>query len=339
MNLEGRKPDDIRPREKEAIREALERLFGTPDMPRVPPGSALDAELIAKAAGPDAQQRGEAVAGLYRRHCAECHEVSGDGAGPRAAALVPYPRDYRLGVFKYTSTHSGGKPSEADLGRILENGIPGTAMPSFSHLDDSARRALVEYVKYLAIRGESEHYLVRLVLDEDEYLPLDMRIVEEEGLLPVLSLWEMAPDMVVPPPKRIDPGNRAKMAQSVAAGEKIYLDAKADCIRCHGKDGSGEGEETELIDDWNKPKKGVTPQRTAALAPLFRLPLQELKPRNFRDGVFQGGSRPEDLFWRMHVGIKGTPMPGIGAAPGVQGVFTDEEIRDLVSYILSLSAN
>ena len=337
INLEGRNAGEIRDREKEAISEALARLFGTADEPKLPAGTGLDLDLVRRAAGPYREEDGKVVSGLFRRHCAECHGVSGDGAGKRAESLDPYPRDYRLGVFKYTSTHSGGKPIDADLMRTLEKGVPGTAMPSFAKLDESARRALVEYVKYLAIRGETEHYLVRLVLDEDEYLPLDMRIVKEEGLEPVTAMWEAAPSMGIVPPEPIDPGDRQRMAASIAAGRTLYLAEKADCVRCHGEDGSGEGEEEELIDDWNKPKKGVTPERTAELAELYRLPLQEMKPRNFREGVFQGGSRPKDLFWRIHVGIKGTPMPGIGAAPGVHGVFTDEQIRDMVNYIQSLS--
>ena len=203
LNLEGRKAEEIREREKEAIRETLKRLFGTPDSPRIPAGTMLDEGLLAHAAGPYVEKNGTSISGLFRRYCAECHGISGDGAGNRAGSLYPYPRDYRLGVFKYTSTHSGGKPSDADLARILENGAVGTAMPSFAELDSAVGRALLEYVKYLAIRGETEHYLVRLVIDENEYLPLDMRIVEEEGLFPVLSLWEMAPGMVVPPRSRL----------------------------------------------------------------------------------------------------------------------------------------
>src|SRR5579871_3796418 len=41
---------------------------------------------------------------LYMRHCLHCHGVSGDGDGPTAQYLNPRPRDYRQGVFKFTST-------------------------------------------------------------------------------------------------------------------------------------------------------------------------------------------------------------------------------------------
>ena len=41
---------------------------------------------------------------LYRLHCLHCHGVSGAGDGPTAPFLYPRPRDYRKGLFKFTST-------------------------------------------------------------------------------------------------------------------------------------------------------------------------------------------------------------------------------------------
>jgi hypothetical protein len=92
-----------------------------------------------------------------------------------------------------------------------------------------------------------------------------------------------------------------------------------------------------LYDDWNRPKIGVTDEQTAKLAQWYELPPQELIPRNFHKGVFRGGRRPLDLYWRIAVGIKGTPMPATGASPGVPGPLSDEEIWDLVNYIRHLA--
>ncbi|OYW18898.1 MAG: hypothetical protein B7Z55_09805, partial [Planctomycetales bacterium 12-60-4] len=41
---------------------------------------------------------------VYMKNCLHCHGVAGDGAGPTARYLNPKPRDYRLGVFKFTET-------------------------------------------------------------------------------------------------------------------------------------------------------------------------------------------------------------------------------------------
>ena len=50
-----------------------------------------------------------------------------------------------------------------------------------------------------------------------------------------------------------------------------------------------------------------------------------------------GGSRPKDLYWRIHVSIKGTPMPAAGPMPGAAGALAPEEIWHVVNYVRSLA--
>ena len=97
---------------------------------------------------------------VYMKNCMHCHGVAGDGAGPTAEFLNPRPRDYRSGIFKFTSTKNGEKPARDDLDRIVRYGIPGTYMPSFLLLGDRETKAVVEYVRWLSIRGEFEKRLV-----------------------------------------------------------------------------------------------------------------------------------------------------------------------------------
>ena len=122
----------------------LTSLFGTPDDPRFPTllgeedpvHEILDIENLKLAAGPVNSDKDGTPSGLYREHCAHCHGISGDGAGPTAAFLNPYPRDFRLAKFKFKSTPLRQPPTDHDLETILRNGIPGTAMPSFRTLPD-----------------------------------------------------------------------------------------------------------------------------------------------------------------------------------------------------------
>ena len=66
---------------------------------------------------------------VYMKRCVQCHGVSGDGNGPVAKNLYPRPRDYRRGIFKFTSTPYGGRPRREDLIATLDRGIIGTSMP------------------------------------------------------------------------------------------------------------------------------------------------------------------------------------------------------------------
>jgi len=335
LNTEGRDPARISRPQQDAILGALEGLFGTPDEPKVPPGIELPLEPLKMAAGPVGSAEDGSLWGLYRKYCAACHGISGDGAGPRAALFDPYPRDFRHGVYKYTSTAGGAKPVRTDLQRTLHCGIPGTAMPSFDRLSDREIVALVQYVVYLSIRGETELFLLQLVLDEDEY-PVDKAKAAREGALPAAASWVAAEKMVVqpPPPPALDTAEQ--LSTSLARGRKLFATKDAKCVQCHGPAGKGDGEQSELYDDWNKRKRGVTPQQTQELARLFRLPLEQLRPRNFTEGIFHGGARPIDIYRRIHVGIKGTPMPAAGPAPGSSGALKPEDIWHLVSFVRSL---
>jgi mono/diheme cytochrome c family protein len=96
---------------------------------------------------------------VYMKNCMHCHGVSGDGNGPTAQYLNPLPRDYRLGLFKFTSTLNPEKATRDDLTRIVKNGIPGTYMPSFLWLGEKETESVIEYVRWLAMRGQFEKRL------------------------------------------------------------------------------------------------------------------------------------------------------------------------------------
>lgn len=151
---------------------ALTEMFGTPDDPKLPSflvedpdlGSIVSMQHLQAAAGSPS----EAGRGLYRQHCSTCHGLSGNGRGTTAALLDPYPRDYRLGKFKFKSTRRGSKPIREDLVYSITHGIDGTAMKAIPELNAKPEdvEALVDYVIYLTMRGEVE----RAMLEEAEVI-------------------------------------------------------------------------------------------------------------------------------------------------------------------------
>jgi mono/diheme cytochrome c family protein len=87
---------------------------------------------------------------VYNHACAWCHGKDGRGDGPAAFSinkyLAPAPRDFTRGQFKLRSTPSGQLPTDDDLLRTLERGIPGY-MPSFRGLTTGERRLAIRAVK------------------------------------------------------------------------------------------------------------------------------------------------------------------------------------------------
>jgi len=87
---------------------------------------------------------------VYNHACAWCHGKDGRGDGPAAFSinkyLSPRPRDFTRGRFKLRSTPSGALPTDEDLLRTLERGIP-AYMPSFRGLTAGERRLAITAVK------------------------------------------------------------------------------------------------------------------------------------------------------------------------------------------------
>ncbi len=161
-------PDNnISPKHQQQIADILLAMYGTPDEPFVLPETGLDIQKLRVAAGP---VKGYSQ-GLFRLHCVHCHGITGDGMGPTALFLKPYPRDYREGWFKFKSTPSKTPPTHDDLVRTLEEGVSGTAMPSFKLLSKSEIDALVEYVEYLSMRGQTELELINQYKLADAFDP------------------------------------------------------------------------------------------------------------------------------------------------------------------------
>lgn len=354
------------------IANVMAGLFGTPDAPYAPEGSGLDQRKLEMAAGPAWTDQQGANFGLYRRHCVHCHGVNGDGRGPTALFLNPYPRDYRNGIYKFKSTYNPARPTDQDLTRVLTNGVPGTAMPSFSLLPQAEIESLVEYVKYLSMRGQVETELARFVFndlgeeevenDEGETVTqlVPFNPAEDAEQMEVLNdiISEVADDwasaneqVIIPEEDMIPADNRTdeEVAASVAKGRELFYGTTANCVKCHGPTGLGDGQQDDY-DVWNKAHKlfldslavesgddedSLADLRQDVAASLY--PIRHAIPRDLRHGIYRGGNRRIDIFCRVYAGIAGTPMPGSGpASPGASSTLTDEEIWSIVDYVLSL---
>lgn len=313
------------------------------------------------AAGPVRTDKRENPTGLYREHCVHCHGISGDGAGATASLLNPYPRDFRLGKFKFKSTPLRQPPPDHDLEKTLVNGIPGTGMPSFRTLPPEEIRALIHYVKYLTIRGQFERYLIGELagLDDESLIDLSLVLPGKEGEEPseddreefedqvftiigdglldtIIDRWlepEEKITKIPPAPADFDPAHPSHV-QFVSRGRELFF-SKGNCLQCHGDTGVGDGQLSNFDDwtnDWIKSASDFDPDKPStyqAFIKLGALPPRTVRPRNLNLPGYRGGNHANDLFLRLTNGIEGTPMPASTA-------LTSDEVWALVAYVKSL---
>ena len=239
----------------------------------------------------------------YEMHCTGCHGSTADGAGPAARHLDPRPRAIAKGVFKFTSTATGEPPLREDLFQTLTRGLAGSSMPDFRLLSSELRWDMVEYVRYIAMRGAFRRLVLEIAQDDEE-------VPDEEDMLEyaeiVLEAW--SPQYLKPVfPPITEPEYDE---DSVERGREVFTDTSgANCSSCHGVTGIGDGPSSgDFRDDWGYP----------------------IVPRDLTTGVFRAGNSSADIYRSIMTGINGTPMPSYGSS------IPPEDIWALVHYIQSL---
>lgn len=249
---------------------------------------------------------------VYSRYCQQCHGLTGDGKGPAAAILRPRPRDYRAGIFKFTSTPYGKKPLRSDLAQTVKRGVSGTSMPSFALLADDDLEAVIDYVLVLTHRGELENSLLleaEFVLEEEGDSGEETRELQAEYVVDlidgILEKWKEAEGASVYP---LTPRPRFTAAH-VERGYEAFL--RVGCTKCHGVDGRGATEGEVRKDSWGDITKAA----------------------DITSGLLHGGVQPIDIYRRIHSGINGTPMPNFSKSLSAE----PETLWDLVAYVMYLA--
>jgi high-affinity iron transporter len=142
-----------------SVRERLAALPGKPAKAKlVADAAALQASVGRKASPPEIEKQARALAGaliaaypvplapgrmpdlargsaLYADNCSSCHGSNGDAKTPIAATLDPPP-------IAFTDRERARERSLFGLYQVIDQGLEGTAMPSFRHLPEEDKWAL-----------------------------------------------------------------------------------------------------------------------------------------------------------------------------------------------------
>ncbi|HXL35209.1 MAG TPA: c-type cytochrome [Gemmatimonadales bacterium] len=148
---------------------------------------------------------------VYVKWCAGCHGDAGAGDGPAAAYMLPRPRNFTGGLYKIRTTASGQLPTDADLERVIDDGLPGSAMPGWKgRLSDTERRQVMAYVKtFSSFFADTSQHVVPL--------------------------------------KFSSPPGGGTGAAALKVGRQFY--DSIGCRKCHGDQGRGDGPSAPTLKD------------------------------------------------------------------------------------------
>ncbi len=216
----------------------------------------------------DSLPEGRAV---YEVQCIHCHGTDGHARTSTAKLLTPPPRDFSLGVVKFTSTPVGLPATREDLKRTIVEGVPSTSMSSFMGLEDGQVESVTNYAMYLLIRGAVWSDAVKRL---EQSSPI-------EAFAQAMAHQRQQFDLAIASWGRPD----IPAVADSSRGRELYFSSELGCMVCHKEDGSG-GDVTGA-DIWGVP----------------------MIARDLQSGELRGGSSPADVYLRIRNGVKGTMMP------------------------------
>lgn len=347
--------------ERARLGDLLNRLFGTPASPIVKEKAAADAPGVARETietlklDPDTLAEGSR---LYRHHCLHCHGLEGNGRGPTGYWVNPHPRDYRQGVFKFTSsTQDEGtrKPNREDLIHIVQNGIEGTSMPSFGMYPREELEKIVSYVIHLSMRGQVEYMTMKNWLtDPSQWLDESTKPLftpptaeEKESLRAGMLAEGKSAQEITDALKKIDElktpdmdaERRALKALETAALEQLtyieqwWVEAQSEQFKIKPLPYTVTNDE-QLVESAARGAKIFAGGACATCHKNYGTESPHafdtwgtiVRGRNFTDGYLRGGRRPIDVYYRIHSGIAGVGM----------GKQDPNDVWDLVNFVQAL---
>jgi len=240
---------------------------------------------------------------LFSVQCVSCHGAEGRGNGPAAGALIPPPRN-----FTQTEGWKNGRKVTM-IFKTLKEGLPPSAMGSYTTLPTDDRWALSHYVATLAptkVEPDTAADFAKIGVD-----PTRAAVIEKEAATIPVSLamkrMEVKETEAQLAAVHVYHAGEGSALEGASVGARLY---SAHCVQCHGDRGEGGIKVKNL---------GVNPVAFVTTRSLSE---------SFKEGL--GSLKSVEAFTQVVVhGFPGDLMPSLGQLSGA-------EIREIYGYVQGL---
>ncbi len=213
----------------------------------------------------------------YANYCMQCHGMNGDGNGPAAQGMIPAPRNFQQGQFKFGNVAGGELPTDEDLKRIIRYGLNGTQMLPWD-ISDERLNAVIQYIKTFSPEWRDKASGETVELSED-------------------------------------PWGQAKASEAIAQGKRIYHGV-AQCFTCHPSYATP-AEVAQISKDVTGTAVELRPDAHVSIlqGSSYFTPYQgkeakhSIMPPDFTMQRIKSGDSLKNLAVRLAIGINGSTMP------------------------------
>jgi len=138
---------------------------------------------------------------IYEERCMVCHGDKGDGKGlvgngimrwaeKSGRVLTVYARDFTTGAFRFRSTPTGCLPTDDDLVRIIDSGVPRSFMPPHKELPIEEKKAVKEYIKTFSPRWKEDEPCKVIAVKKPGYVGSASSVEKGKKIYKEMKCWE-----------------------------------------------------------------------------------------------------------------------------------------------------
>jgi mono/diheme cytochrome c family protein len=240
---------------------------------------------------------------VYMNYCMQCHGVNGDGKGPAAQGMVPMPRNFQAGMYKFGNVGPGELPTDEDFKRIIRYGLSGTAMLPWD-MSDEQIDSVTQFIKTFA------------------------------------PAWKEKTAVAgTPTPITPDPWGPAQKDAAILHGKKVYH-GLAQCFTCHPSYAGIEeikAASQELTGSVIASEIRPNPQISVLQGSSYDG--HSYMPPDFTKIHIRSSRDLNGIYVRLATGVNGTSMPAWRGMLSLKGDATEDErnLWALAYYVQSLS--
>ncbi len=239
---------------------------------------------------------------VYMNYCMQCHGIKGDGKGPASPGMVPPPRNFLSGLYKFANVGPGELPTDKDFERIIRFGLNGTHMLPWD-MSDKQIADVTQYIKSFALAWREKTAVAGTPVQVSE-----------------------------------DPWGAQRKDEAAMLGKKLYH-GLSQCFSCHPSYASLDEIKEYSKEITGTALTELRPDSHLSIIQGTSYDGHSVMPPDFTKHHLRSSRNVEGIYIRLVTGVNGTSMPAWRGMMSLTGDTLEDEknLWAVAYYVQSLA--